>query len=88
MLSITIHRPVWKDRSVSVRKDLINLAVKRGEALQVKIEARPYDQATYWIDPHKALSIGKSWFVRGTELVNFPISEMEILNGAGDVAEN
>jgi len=79
MLSVTIHSPIWHDRSISVRKSLINLAVKKGVALQIKIEAKPYN-ATYWIDPCKALSVGKSWFVKGTELINFPIFEMEMEN--------
>ena len=80
MLQVTIRQPVWHDQSISVRKSLINLAVKRGEALQVKIEAKPYNEATYWIDPSKALSIGKSWFVKGLELINFKISEMSTLS--------
>ena len=78
MIPVTIRKPVWKDRTISIRKDLIILAQKNQEAIQVKIEAKPYTDFTYSIDPSKVLSIGRKWVVKGTELINFPIKEMEI----------
>ena len=78
MILVTIRKPVYFNRTISIRKDLIILAQKKNEAIQVKIEAKPYTDFTYSIDPSKALSIGKPWFVKGTELINFPIKELEI----------
>lgn len=78
MILVTIKSPVWFNRTVSIRKDLIELAQKEQQMLEVKIEAKPFDNLIYHIDPSKILSIGKPWFVKGKELVNFPISEMEI----------
>lgn len=80
MIPITIHKPVWHNRTISIRKDLIELAQRKNEAIQVKIEAKPYINFTYIIDPSKALSIGKSWIIKGMELINFPIKELTIVN--------
>ena len=78
MICITIRKPVYFNRTISIRKDLILLAQKKNEALQVKIEAKPYTDFTYMIDPVKVLSVGKIWVIKNVELINFPIKEMEI----------
>ena len=78
MTTITIHTPVYYNRSISVRRELIDRACRNFEALHIKIEAKPYNEFEYAIDPFKALAIGKEWWVKGTELVNFPIKEMVV----------
>jgi hypothetical protein len=78
MTQVTIRKPVWKDRSISIRKELVEMCLKNLEGLVIKIETNPYKEYTYTIDPAKVVAVGKTWIVKGTELINFPISEMQI----------
>ena len=77
MIQVIIRKPVWKDRSVSIRKELIDIALQRKEWLEVNIKAKPYSDFIYAIDPKKVIEYSKEWVIKGTVLLNFPISLMD-----------
>jgi hypothetical protein len=78
MIKVEIQKPIWHDRSISINKATIDRAYKDREMILVKINANPYKDNNYIIDPAKILAIGKSWFIKGVELLNFSITEMEV----------
>ena len=78
MINVKIRNPIWYNRSISISSDKVHRAWKSQQALFVEIGAKPYNEAKYTIDPAKVMAIGKKWNIKGRELLNFPISEMEI----------
>lgn len=78
MVEVNIRKPVFYNRTISIRRDLIERACRNFEMLHIRIEAKPYNEFEYVIDPFRALAVGREWWVKGVKLINFPIAEMAV----------
>jgi len=79
MIPITIQKPVWYNKTISIRKEIVLIAAKSDETFEVVIKAKPYTDNKYQIKASKVLNLGKDWIVKGTTLVNFPIDAMYLI---------
>lgn len=77
-MKVEIREPIWKDRSISIRKDKVVSAYAKREMIEVRILHTSYAGLVYEIKPAKIIANGKKWVVRGNvELLNFPIEWMK-----------
>ncbi len=77
MIPVVIRKPVYFNRTISIKKDLVDIAQQKKEALEVNILAKPFNDFIYTIDPFKLEQNSKIWIIKEAKLLNFPISIMD-----------